>query len=242
MSVVFVTGSAAVGDSGFAGRVELEGVCAASRLDLALEEASMADTDQCIVTGPIRSGAQIGRVANGGLLVFIYDDADEPGIRAGNHPILSTFDGTRPRKTGSLRSRLIVYELHQEGDVNVEVVVGDPLTGAELALGNWYPPQLGHLTVTAGRLWMHTYGSLPMGERAGEAKQGASFDLPPGDYTLSLYRKRWNHPDMEAKARAARAAGVDVDGNRTNEIVVLSLYDGQTLDGAMFFKAPPLNG
>ena len=195
----------------------------------------MADGEHRIVTGPIRGGAQVASVANEGKLVFIYDEADESGIKASGHPILSSFDGSRPKKTGALRSRLIVYELAQPAEVKVEVVVGELLSDAELALGNWYPPQVGHLTVTAGRLWVHSYGSLPM---AGGEGTGACFDVPPGDYALTLFRKRWNHPDLSAKVGAARAAGVDVEQQRTNEVIVLSRYDGRTLEGAMFFSAP----
>ena len=194
----------------------------------------MADDEHRIVTGPIRAGAKSAFVANEGKLVFIYDEGHESEIQACGHAILSTFDGNTPRKTSSLRSRLIAYELAQPTDVKVEVVVGEVLTDAELALGNWYLPRVGHLSVTTGRLWVHSYGSLPM---AGGAGQGACIDVPPGDYTLSLYRKRWDHPDMNAKAGAARAAGVDVE-QRTNEVICLSRYDGQTLEGAMFFAAP----
>ncbi len=188
-----------------------------------------------IVTGPIRAGAKAASVANDGKLVFIYDEAEESGIRESGHPILSSFDGSAPRKISKLRSRLIVYELAQAADVRLEVVVGESLTEAELALGNWYPPQQGHLTVTAGRLWVHSYGSLPMASGDG---QGACFDVPPGDYTLSLYRKRWDHPNLNAQVLEAKAAGLNVETQKTNEIVVLSRYDGQTLEGAMFFAAP----
>ncbi len=71
----------------------------------------------------------------------------------------------------------------------------------------------------------------------GNHDQGASFDVPPGDYTVGVYRKNWQAPAMAAALEAAQAAGVDVSA-RTHDVVVLSPYDGATLEGALFLPAP----
>src|SRR5688500_9409771 len=100
----------------------------------------------------------------------------------------------------------------QDGGTHANVVVGEPLTAAERGAGIWVD-DAGWLDLPSGRLAIHTYDTLPLGDPPGEF-EGATVDVPPGRYRVRLHRKDWSAMADAGIDWAARAedAGLGEDG------------------------------
>lgn len=157
-----------------------------------------------------RQGGQRVRVPNSGLEVWLYDDANLQAIRAAGKA--RPLDGGMPAGFDALtRKGLIVgYSLCQDDEVDVEVHVGAPFTGDELAIAPWLEPQTALLRLPSGAVCVESNDASRVGGSKPGAK-GGRVEVPPGDYRLTLYRI-----DHEALDREGRSW----DGPQ--EIVVLS--------------------
>jgi hypothetical protein len=190
----------------------------------------MVKQDFTIVTGPIRKGATPVHIYNEGLVVLLYDQANEGRIRDADPQVIwgvgaDTF--ADPATQALLASReLLVYGMMGDGGVDLEVVVGSLLTDKELAGGVWYPAEAGYLSLPSGRLCVHSYNTLPMGDNGDDPPdKGAVLEVPAGAYRVTLYRKNWD--EMEEKGMMtldqAQEAGIDVyEHGRVDEVIVLT--------------------
>ncbi|MBI3654684.1 MAG: hypothetical protein HY231_26935 [Acidobacteria bacterium] len=190
----------------------------------------MSATKFQIVTGPIREGATAVHIYNDGLTVLLYDDAHEARIRQANPRIIWYSNRAAlndPTTTSLLEAGdLLVYGLHGDGGIDIEIVVGEPLTAAELSTGKWFAPESGYLTSPSGKLWIHSYNTLPMGDNGDHPTDpGALVIVPPDAYRLTLYRKDWDAMESAdiVTLNQAEKAGIDVYGEgRIDEVIVLS--------------------
>ncbi len=190
----------------------------------------MIKQDFSIVTGPIRKGAIPVHIYNEGLVVFLYDEAKEERIKDADPEIIwgageNAFDD--PTTQELLASgELLIYGLDGDGGVDFEVVVGAPLLEKELSGGKWYPPETGYLSLPSGRLCVHSYNTLPMGDNDDDPPdEGAVVEVPAGTYCVTLYRKDWDEMEDAGMVAfdAAQEAGIDVYGQgRVDEVIVLT--------------------
>jgi hypothetical protein len=86
----------------------------------------------------IRAGAQRADVYNSGLLVFVYDESHRDVINQAEPGVLDGFSRDEVLNDQALRKlardgTLVVYELQQDDELDMEVVVGDALTEEELS-------------------------------------------------------------------------------------------------------------
>ncbi len=183
-----------------------------------------------IVTGPIRAGSTPVHIYNEGLTVLLYDKSIEPEMRR-QEPKIIYYAGRESFEDPLTRSflvsgKLLLFGLHGDGGVDLEILVGSPLTMDELQTGLWFPCQTGWLNLPSGNLCIHSYNSLPMGDNGEEPfDKGAEVIVPVGRYQALLYRKNWE--EMNAAGRMnlewAADAGIDVYGKgRIDDVLVLS--------------------
>jgi len=191
-----------------------------------------------IVTGPIREGASPVHVYNDGLVIFLFDDRNTDAIRQRNPEVVwSIGEGTfeEPETRALVEAGdLVVCGMEGDGSVDAEVVVGPPLDDEELATGLWRPRERTLLRVPSGRLWVHSYNTLPMGDNGEHPEdEGGLVRVPPADYVVTAYRKDWNAMEGAGICSLddAEAAGLDpYDGGRIDDVFVLTPVD----------EAPPL--
>jgi hypothetical protein len=182
-----------------------------------------------IILGPIRGGAKSAHVYNDGLTVFMYDAANEAGIRDADPKAIWYIDADTPNDPATAAlvdsGDLVIYGMHGDGEIGIEVVVGEDLTEAELLTGRWYKPQRGRINLPTGRLCIHSFNSIPMGDNGDVPDdEGAVVEVPPGSYAVTLHRKDWDTMELEGVADLEEAgeAGVDVWEARIDDIVVLT--------------------
>ena len=170
------------------------------------------------MTGPLREGSNVVNVYNDGLVVFLYDQANETRIQEADPGILWGYgndkeENAHPGTQAMLEAgAFLVYTLMQDDSVCAEICVGPPLGKAELAPLRWYPPQRARLSLPSGQLWVHSYNSLPIGDTPVDS--GACMHLPPGDYVVTLHRKDWSAMQEEGL--------VDMDALYEEDIEVIS--------------------
>jgi hypothetical protein len=168
---------------------------------------------------PIRAGANGVTVFNSGLEVWLHDESSVPRLReSGAIAALTGGDETRLRELMS-DGLLVGYGLQQDDALDVEVVVGKPLTKAELARAAWLEPQTAFLRLPTGRLRVDSNDTSRIGPEE-PRDEGGAVPVPPGDYRVTLYRV-----DREALDREERTW----DG--AAEVVVLT-PGGTTADAA----------
>ncbi len=189
----------------------------------------MVKQDFTIVTGPIRKGATPAHLYNEGIVVFLYDEANEQQIRDDDPKIIWGADPAAFKEPATRRllaaGDLLFYGLQGDGGVDVEVVVGAPLTKEELATGKWFGPQTGYLSLPSGRLCIHSYNTLPMGDNENPEDEGGVVEVPAGTYRVTLYRKDWDAMEEAGMVTLdeAEEAGIDVSGQgRVDEVIVLT--------------------
>jgi hypothetical protein len=147
---------------------------------------------------PLRDGAQRAELYNDGLVVYLYDLSFRESLKSDNawDQVNAAFDAEKPDKALKqfLNSqRLAAYELQQDDEVLADVVVGPPLTSAELKSRKgvkWFKAQTTLLKVPTGALRVECANSCEIGPEE-PTDPGATLKVPPGDYLLSLYRIDW---------------------------------------------------
>jgi hypothetical protein len=155
----------------------------------------------------IRRGSSRVKVRNSGLEVWIYDDANrEEIILSGAMKTLDDQDLSKLFRQGLLAA----YELYQDDTIDVEVIVGEPVTEQELACAAWLEPQSTYLHLPSGRFCIESNDASRIGPEE-PGVEGAQIEIEPGEYKLSLYRI-----DEEALNRN----GICWSGPR--EVIVLS--------------------
>ena len=131
---------------------------------------------------------------NEGLVVFLYDDANTDLIEKASPSILEGFgedDATDPKLSDlATAGVLVVFELQGDGDLSIELAVGEPLTEVEIAEGGWsLPMQRTRLKLPSGKLRIECYNNLQFDPYTEEGEVGEKVSIVPGDYALSLYRR-----------------------------------------------------
>lgn len=190
----------------------------------------MIKQDFRIVTGPIRQGAIPIHIYSEGPVVFLYDEAHEEQIRDTDPEIIwgSSPEAFEDPATRELLAsgEMLIYGPDGDGGVDLEVVVGAPLLEKELSSGKWYAPETGYLSLPSGRLCVHSYNTLPMGDNDDDPPdEGAVVEVPAGIYRVTMYRKDWDAMEDAGMVSfdEAQETGVDVYGQgRVDEVIVLT--------------------
>lgn len=193
------------------------------------------------ITDSPRDGGEIVELENDGYIVFAFDESARDTIRKADPAIVwsvgrNTLDDVTTTTLLS-EGQLLTYALIHSNVVKIEFYVGAPLTEAERRGGPWYPPERALLSIPSGRLSFHTYNTLPMGDNGDEPEEeGATVDVPPGDYVATVYRK--NFDAIEDLMEEAEESGVDVYWNVTEFVVLTPIADAKPLDGGstLLFK------
>jgi hypothetical protein len=147
-----------------------------------------------------RPGAERLHVYNEGLCVYVHDGAHDDEIRAllasGEYGEVSNntfYDKLNMAPFGAVvsqRGLAFAFELEQDDEIEIEVVVGPPLTSKQLADAHWMQPQLTWLRLPSGRLRVDTPNTMPLDPDPGDDPGGVA-TVPPGDYEVRLYRIDW---------------------------------------------------
>lgn len=166
----------------------------------------------------LRPGGRRFEVYNEGLCVYLHDEGFADKLRMliktkGEeentfYDNLSLPDFAKKIVAGGMAAS---YELHQDDEIWVEVIVGAPLTKKELYASRWFPPQRARLNFPSGRLRIDTPNTMPLDPEDHE-DPGAIVEVPPGDYVMSLYRVDWD---------ACRRESIKHKG--PGEVIVLTL-------------------
>jgi hypothetical protein len=132
---------------------------------------------------PIRKGSRRVEVYNSALGVYLYDPANADSIRATGAAL------SDPKGIATLRGQrlLVCYGLMQDDELDVEVVVGPPLTVKELEKGRWMRTQRTRLHIPSGTLHVDSADTLRLGAEE-PTDEGATVEVPKGEYVLTLYR------------------------------------------------------
>jgi hypothetical protein len=147
----------------------------------------------------LRPGGERLHIFNSGLEVWLYDEGSMEEIRASGG---MDFRADRsPRSFGELTAAGLVvgYSLYQDDELDIEVIVGKPLTTKELAVGRWLEPQSGFLRLPTGKLCVESNDASRIGPEDPTDK-GATLALPPGEYKVTLYRVDHEQLDREGIA------------------------------------------
>jgi hypothetical protein len=183
-----------------------------------------------LLEGPLRSGATIVHVYSDRTMAFLYDGSNENQIRESDPAILNDEDSADDAATQELIQDgvLLAYVMEDDGGVDAEVIIGAPLSEEELAQGCWQPPQHGYLQLPTGRLMIHSYSTIPMGDNEGEEleDEGHLLETTAGEYFVTIYRKDWSA--MADKGLVEE--DWKEEDRRTNDIIVLTHEDEADLD------------
>ncbi len=185
-----------------------------------------------ILNGPIRPGAEIVHVYSEGTLAYLYDAGSENQIRELEPSVIHGYENDSAEDDATQEAveegLLLLYAMEDDGDIDAEVLIGQPLSAAETTGGDWYPYQQGYLQLPTGRLYVHSISTLPMGANEGEEleEQGAVIETTAGEYVVTVYRKKW-----ATMRKQVAEDDWDEDTLRTNEIIVLTPEDELEVDG-----------
>lgn len=138
----------------------------------------------------VRKGGARVQVANSGLEVWLYDDANLAALRAVKGADRGA-GGMPPGFVAKTKKGLIVgYSLRQDDEIQLAVFVGNPLSDEELGASRWLEPQTAFLRLPSGVLCVESNDASRVGPEymAEHAPSGARVEVPPGDYRLTLYR------------------------------------------------------
>lgn len=171
-----------------------------------------------IKKGSLRQDAVRIEIYNEGLTVFLYDHTNETLIREKN-PKIIWFAGTDAFEDAATRillqsGDLLIYGLHGDSIVEPEILIGEPLRNDELFHAIWHEPECGFLNLPSGKLCIHSFNTLPMGDNGSEpGDEGAVIDVPSGQFKVTIYRKN---------ITAMYEINEDWDAESANEIIVLT--------------------
>lgn len=143
----------------------------------------------------IRPGSKVVSVYNEALLAYLWDESHLPVLQACGADFESGYAESdaeieKPLKKLAKDGVLVAYELFQDDEVSLEVVVGPPLSKTELKNGNWTKPLTANLHLPSGVLRIDTANTLPVEYE--QEEQPGRVNVPPGEYVISLY-----HLDQE---------------------------------------------
>jgi len=185
----------------------------------------------------IRPGAYRLDVYNEATLVYLFDEAHLELLKQSG----ADFQGGFSEEEAEVDERLrrlardglyVAYELQQDDEVAVEVVVGPPLTRKELTVARWLKPQRAFLKLPSGKLRIDTANTLPIHDEEQEDRPGIVV-VPPGDYVLTLYRIDWT----EMKNDGLVADGRPWHG--PEEVIVLTpSLDSRSVRNKSFLRYP----
>jgi hypothetical protein len=152
----------------------------------------------------IRQGATRAQAYNEGLLVYLYDEKNRQVLleqNAGDLVNLPIARNAEQAKIVQVQEKklaqfshsalLVAYELRQDDSIEVDVVVGDPLSPVELKVVKglkWHKPQKSRLLLPSGRLRIETANSCRIIADDQPQEAGATIEVPAGEYLLTLYR------------------------------------------------------
>ena len=126
----------------------------------------------------VRTGAQRLHVYNEGHCVYVHDEEHDDEIRAmlasGEYGEVSNnnfYDNLNTLPFGAVVSKrglAFAFELEQDDEIEIEVVVGPPLKSEQLADAHWMQPQLTWLRLPSGRLPVDTPNTMPLDHDPGD--------------------------------------------------------------------------
>jgi len=160
--------------------------------------------DQTIASDVIRKGATRAQAYNEGLLVYLYDEKNRQAILEQNGGSLVNLPIARNAEQDKIvqeqekklaqfgrSAMLVAYELRQDDSIEVDVIVGAPLSPAELKAVKglkWHKPQKSRLLLPSGRLRVETANSCQIDPDQEPQEVGATVEVPAGEYLFTLYR------------------------------------------------------
>lgn len=177
----------------------------------------------------VRPDSRIVRVYNDGLTGLLYDQAEEEALRVEAPAVLfgagADLHDDEPTMAALRSGRLLVYGMHTDNSIAMEVVVGEPLTDAELGDGLWLKAGPGQLHLPSGQLSIHSYNSLPIGDFEPDPMEpGGRVDVPPGRYHVRLYRKDGVLPEADDSADWSVEDVTKLDAEAIGEVLVLTPF------------------
>jgi hypothetical protein len=141
----------------------------------------------------VREGESLVHVFNSGLEAWLYDEGNRERIVATGAMDLEDLQALTPLFRDGW---LVAYGLYQDDALEVAVIVGPPLTDAELAVARWLEPQHAFLSCPTGALCIESNDAARILPEGGD-EAGGRVTVPPGDYRITLHRV-----DHEALDRA----------------------------------------
>ena len=139
----------------------------------------------------VRKASKRAAFYNEGPVVFLYDSSHVSAIRESGAEILEGY-GERTADDPALlelasQGQLLLYELYQDDEVEIELIVADKISADERArLSAHTHCPAGWIWLPTGRLFLDGYNTL----RAGNEEitdQGATVAVPSGYYSVVVY-------------------------------------------------------
>ncbi len=158
----------------------------------------------------LRAGEMPVRVENSGLEAWLYDENFRVPLKKSGALDFRSDEGPAKFVQATGKGQVVGYSLYQDDPLSISVIVGKPLTNKELKCARWQKPQTAYLHLPSGRLRIESNDASRIGPEKPTAK-GASVQVPPGKYRLTLYRI-----DGEALTRD------DIAWDGPQEVVVLT--------------------
>lgn len=129
---------------------------------------------------------------NEGLLVFLYDGSYAAAIRESGVEVLEGYDKSSADDPAlnelAARGELLLYELYQDDEVEIEVIMADKITPDERTrLSAHVRLPTGWIRLPTGKLFLDSYNTLRAGHEE-VTDRGATVSLPAGDYSVTVYR------------------------------------------------------
>jgi hypothetical protein len=173
--------------------------------DLLKEEAAVAKRKKV----GLRPGAKRLSVYNEGLCVYVRDDGQDAALRAliasrkfgKQDPQATFYERLALPAFGNAVARdglAFAFDLQQDDEIDIEVLVGPPLTPAQLADALWMVPQTTWLRLPTGLLRIDTPNTMSLDPDPGDDPGGVA-KVPPGDYEIRLYRVDWDAMHREER-------------------------------------------
>lgn len=177
----------------------------------------------------VRQDSTVVRVYNDGLTGLLYDRSEEAALREEAPAVLygcgSDLHEDEATVSALRSGRLLVYGMHDDNSIAMEVVVGAPLSGTELPEGQWLQDGPGHLHLPSGGLCIHSYNSLPIGDFEPEScDPGAFVNVPPGHYHVRLYRKDGVGEERDDSDSWSSDDFMRVDAEHIDDVLVLTPF------------------
>jgi hypothetical protein len=148
-------------------------------------------------TAQVQQGGGRVRAYNEGLVVYLYDDSlyDAWKERGDVPKAFARSRGRREWATLFPAGDLLAYELRQDDEIRVDVLVRPSLTEEEMAAMRTLEPLRGFLRLPSGRLRVECANDFRFDPDHADAgiKGGAIIDVPPGTYDVDVH-----HVDMES--------------------------------------------